>query len=711
MAADNNSDITDLQLLLDQSRAQQQGASTAARPLLSGEFSSSFSIPGGLSPQSGVRFMGGAGIPPPPPPPPPGGSPINAFATPLSSPATAQPSRVVGTPAQAFGEGIARLVKIVPGSGLCLGKVMGVGGVRVCAFLTGRCGCAHRNKLVLKEGYYVMHGHHENNLVPAPFISLEDATDYPEEFQTLMNAVLTTEKLIFLVENFKRQEKDGEVGAAQGVADVNGMDQIIGGSPLKRARLNSEDDEVQVRVREVLNSQDARLLRLEVNTGAKTPGMESVNIWNELEGVTAGLECANKEVKDIKVELTKVAGTTASAAAAANHANRSLAHLQTLSQPNTEMMNMLRDLAKKVEQLEKDKVLLSEVAREALTVAMMGRQTSPQGMSGVGVGAEGGINATTFAAYKAEVEDKLRDLRQQVDNVEVVIGGITFTDLEFCIQYAIDYFPERAYECIIGFGTFLQHATNDVETQGQVEASEIHAHKLQRNPYQSSHVASFKIPLPILFQIRKDASRSFARIASFEVWSQPGGVRFDLEKRMRTHLKSLSQHIDTMMSQPQHLVAKVLCKNILQQVHTWWTWFSSTVTDFYNKLVTNAAPGANPTKEVKASAWAVTTSAIVTMFEELRKARQTGLSAELAIGPGQTVGRFLYATLQELRVMNEFQEKSFDEHASIQLLKMTHVFENYLPRGEGDVGKLASNLKSCQKTVDRLVTKTGLRTE
>jgi hypothetical protein len=92
------------------------------------------------------------------------------------------------------------------------------------------------------------------------------------------------------------------VGVAQGVADVNGMDEIIGDSLLKRARLNSEDDEVPPSVREVVKSQDARLLRLEVNAGAKPPGMESVNIWNELEGVSTGLECVNKEVKDINYD-------------------------------------------------------------------------------------------------------------------------------------------------------------------------------------------------------------------------------------------------------------------------------------------------------------------------------------------------------------------------------------------------------------------------
>ena len=83
-----------------------------------------------------------------------------------------------------------------------------------------------------------------------------------------------------------------------------------------------------------------------------------------------------------------------------------------------------------------------------------------------------------------------------------------------------------------------------------------------------------------------------------------------------------------------------------------------------------------PTATRKSSAH--TTSAVVKMFEELRKARQPGMSAELAGGGGQTVGRFLYATLQEIRVMKEFQEKSFDEHPSIQLLQMTHEFENYV---------------------------------
>ena len=106
-------------------------------------------------------------------------------------------------------------------------------------------------------------------------------------------------------------------------------------------------------------------------------------------------------------------------------------------------MNMLQELKKKVKKLEEEKSLLSQVARQALTLAMDGQQTRSQGMGGMGGDVKSGVSAAVFAAHKAEMENKLRELRQQVDNNEVVIGGTTFIDLEFCIQYGIDYFPNK----------------------------------------------------------------------------------------------------------------------------------------------------------------------------------------------------------------------------------------------------------------------------
>jgi len=137
------------------------------------------------------------------------------------------------------------------------------------------------------------------------------------------------------------------------------------------------------------------------------------------------------------------------------------------------------------------------------------------------------------------------------------------------------------------------------------------------------------------------------------------------------------------------------------------------ITDFYHKLLANAAPNtANPSKEIKATTWKVTTLAIGKLFEELRKARQPGLSAEISPNPLHVVGRFLYATLQELKVMRDFQLKGFDGHPSIQLIKMTHVFDNYTPRSEiGDVVGLGKKYTELKRAHDQLVTRVNNRRE
>ena len=55
-----------------------------------------------------------------------------------------------------------------------------------------------------------------------------------------------------------------------------GMEVDIGGSPLKRARLDSEDDDgVAPKLREVLRGTDARVLKLEVGS-AQSPRVWSV---------------------------------------------------------------------------------------------------------------------------------------------------------------------------------------------------------------------------------------------------------------------------------------------------------------------------------------------------------------------------------------------------------------------------------------------------
>lgn len=292
---------------------------------------------------------------------------------------------------------------------------------------------------------------------------------------------------------------------------------------------------------------------------------------------------------------------------------------------------------------------------------------------------------------------------------EVSVAGVAFADLQFCVQHAIDNFPQAAYECLVGFTSLLHHATNDVETQNQMEVNEIHSVRLNRSSYQSTHLGSYRLVYPTWFQFKDGA---FTKISTFEKWSAATeGIRVLLNEKVARTVQNLTQHINTVLA--HHPAARQLSITILQEVNTWWTWFSSMVTDSYHKLLANAAPNAiNPSKEIKASAWKVTTLSVVKVFEELRNARQPGVSAEISPNQLHVVGRFLYATLQELKVMREFQLKGFEGHPSIQIIKMTHVFDNYTPRSEiGDLVALGKKVTDLKRAHDQLVTRVNNRRE
>jgi archaellum component FlaC len=57
--------------------------------------------------------------------------------------------------------------------------------------------------------------------------------------------------------------------------------------------------------------------------------------------------------------------------------------------------------------------------------------------------------------------------------------------------------------------------------------------------------------------------------------------------------------------------------------------------------------------------------------------------------------------------MQEFFVKNFSEHPRIQLLKMTHVFNNYVPRGEVDFGGMAKTVDDLKSELEKLQTKVG----
>ena len=684
-ASSNNSNLREL-LAQSQASTTQQGANTASGALQSGESSSSLLSPGGLLMSGVARLASGAAN-------------MNIYNTPTTT-------RTLGTTTTPALPQAAVLVLVgVATSNRCMGKInSSKTGNRVCYELVGDCIFAHAVKNNLPPGYYVQPSNHPNQLLPAPFISMSEAELHPLELKAIQEGEFSTEKLIYLVENFASSDDVDETAAVKVVKEVCNAEAV---SPSKRPRLDSED-EVNPNVKEVLKGTDNRLLQLEMGMGTK-PSSEYGSVWNTVAHNVEEIKVNAEEIKDVKLEVTRVGGVAASAATVGKEAKDSIIHLQSLVQPQ-----LINGLVGEMKTLKEEYKLLHEVATRAITLAMNAQSggastLNPVGGLGSGGGLNGGVSSTDFSTYKVDIEQQLRVLSQKVNDNEVSVAGIAFTDLQFCVQHAIDNFPQAAYECLVGFTSLLHHATNDVETQNQMEVSEIHSVRLNRSSYQSTHLGSYRLVYPTWFQFKDGA---FTKISTFEKWSaSTEGIRVLLNEKIARTVQNLTQHINTVLA--HHPAARQLSITILQEVNTWWTWFSSMVTDSYHKLLANAAPNSiNPSKEIKASAWKVTTLSVVKLFEELRKARQPGVSAEISPNQLHVVGRFLYATLQELKVMREFQTKGFEGHPSIQIIKMTHVFDNYTPRSEiGDLVALGKKVTELKRAHDQLVTRVNNRRE
>ena len=69
------------------------------------------------------------------------------------------------------------------------------------------------------------------------------------------------------------------------------------------------------------------------------------------------------------------------------------------------------------------------------------------------------------------------------------------------------------------------------------------------------------------------------------------------------------------------------------------------------------------------------------MLDKLRKVRVHTASSHLSSGPG-SMGLFIHTTLQELRVLEEFNEALLENHNLIWYNMVPHLFSIYVTKSE-----------------------------
>ena len=219
-------------------------------------------------------------------------------------------TRTLGTTTMPAFPQAAVLVQVgVATSNRCMGKInSSKTGNRVCYELLGDCMFAHAVKNNLPPGYYIQPSNHPNQLLPTPFISMSKAELHPLELEAIQEGEFSTDKLIYLVENFGSGEDADETAAVKAVKEVCDAEAV---SPSKRPRLDSED-EVNPSVKEVLKGTDNRLLQLEMGLGTK-PLSEYGSVWNTVAHNTDEIKVNAEEIKSVRLEVTRVNGLVTAA--------------------------------------------------------------------------------------------------------------------------------------------------------------------------------------------------------------------------------------------------------------------------------------------------------------------------------------------------------------------------------------------------------------
>ncbi len=105
------------------------------------------------------------------------------------------------------------------------------------------------------------------------------------------------------------------------------------------------------------------------------------------------------------------------------------------------------------------------------------------------------------------------------------------------------------------------------------------------------------------------------------------------------------------------------------------------MTSYYQEILGKTEGVPLHTAEVKATCWALVTKLLKVLFKEIHKVRMFALELGTIRDDNARVnGLFLYAALEELRVLQEFASHDYRRHPKYNQCVILHLFDTSLPR-------------------------------
>jgi len=345
-------------------------------------------------------------------------------------------------------------------------------------------------------------------------------------------------------------------------------------------------------------------------------------------------------------------------------------------------------------------------------------------MTQAGLGPGGGITQSSlderFRLHNEAVNGRLDTIRQEMKGGGITVGGVRFSGREAALDWAQINLPPNTYQCIGGMIYAMCLISEAVVHQEDMMKREEHGERVKRTFMQSAQVLSVHTAYPPVLDgsktIQRDSKVDFAELKTYKQWKPVDGegTSKKLKEGVERPFELITNAIESTF--PMKPLARMVLMDLVSEFKALFhELFVMEVNLFYEETL-NKVGGEHPTDATRIQCWALVTKLLRTVFKATHGARNFATEAGgPAMDPLTTNGFFLYAALEELRVLKEFSRVKWRRHEEFGHNMLGFVFKNSISKAVLDarpnpvlklVG-LDEQLKSMRATMDHMQTNLG----
>ena len=589
--------------------------------------------------------------------------------------------------------------------------------------ISPNCGAAHARKVfaLLGDGdYYIIEPGPRGGLSQTLRAYLDPpltkaAAEFSHDNKEVLQGTNSLEGWLSLFRYLTDAATRGDTGAATSelVGFASRARQSAFKTPLrantKRARDGDSLDEEDGPPPIVQDLQDA-ILGIQGELGVRYPTASYVtvhgglkNLEEDVRSVQEGVEAQFRSMTSSnQAALGALQFETSQASARSQEVKRWMEHLQATGGGTAEHPSKTQELRAEAAALRgRCDFLEGAVTQMAAYVSALNDRVDTGG--GMGLGPATSLTHVTrgeFDTHAQTVQVALQGFRQEMKGAPVEFGGYSFQGLGSCVAWARTNMPENTYQCIPGMFYGLCLIRESVLYKQDMREDDIQAHRVQRSPMQSTVVESVNTAIPSILEgpktnALKDPRYDFGAMKSYAEWKptngQPG-VSTRLKEGLESSWQQIRGAIDMFLSTSP--VARGVMNEMLAEYKILTSQLLVTeITLYYEEILSKTGGDPPHSKEVKESCWALVTKLLRTVLKEVHKVRRFAAEA-VSIGSDslRTNGMFLYAAMEELRVLREFSECDWRNHPKFNQSIVRHLFETCLPRAVYETKKEGSHI-------------------